>query len=186
MSRTPGLFGIATTLSSAGVLVTGADFATGTDSSAQLRCLPEPVPTHPDRIATRCRHRGQHIVQSLCADALQVQNKLELSPDENFIPTACQHPMMQRDIAASTGKDIPSKREIRSSCRDDGVAAVVARDQDDWSSAVGESVLQIAADGESPNHEALEPVGPQNSSAVAGRLRALLVRIDLCGLCRGQ
>lgn len=114
-------------------------------------------------------------------DAVQVQKKLELSPDEDFILTAWQYQMMQRDVAASKGKYLPSKREIRNSFRDNAVAAIVARDQDDWSPAVAEVVHQIAADGESPNLEALESAGPQISSVVARRSRALLLLIDLYG-----
>ena len=114
-------------------------------------------------------------------DAVQVQKKLELSPDEDFILTAWQYQMMQRDIAASKGKHLPSKREIRNSVRDNAVAAIVARDQDDWSPAVAEVVHQIAADAESPNLEALESAGPQISSVVARRSRALLLLIDLYG-----
>ncbi|WP_405145619.1 hypothetical protein OG308_18945 [Nocardia salmonicida] len=76
-------------------------------------------------------------------DAVQVQKKLELSPDEDFILTAWQYQMMQRDIAASKGKHLPSKREIRNSFRDNAVAAIVARDQDDWSPAVAEVVHHV-------------------------------------------
>jgi hypothetical protein len=43
-------------------------------------------------------------------DGAQVQNKLELSADEDFILTAWQYRMMQRDIAASKGRHLPSKR----------------------------------------------------------------------------
>ncbi|MFC9435632.1 hypothetical protein, partial [Nocardia sp. NPDC057030] len=114
-------------------------------------------------------------------DAVQVQTKLVLSPDEDLILTAWQYRMMQRDIAASKGKHLPSKREIRNSFRDSAVAAIVERDQDDWSPAVAEVVRQIAADGEAPNLEALESAGPQISSVVTRRSRALLLLIDLYG-----
>ncbi|WP_194829959.1 hypothetical protein [Nocardia sp. XZ_19_231] len=62
-------------------------------------------------------------------DAVQVQKKLELSPDEDSILTAWQYQMLQRDIAASKGKYLPSKRELRNSFRDNAVAAIVAREQ---------------------------------------------------------
>ncbi|MGW4536099.1 hypothetical protein ACWEOI_34595 [Nocardia sp. NPDC004340] len=58
-------------------------------------------------------------------DAVQVQKKLELSPDEDFILTVWQYRMMQRDIAASKGKHLPSKREIRNAFRDAAVAAIM-------------------------------------------------------------
>ncbi|MEV6392440.1 hypothetical protein [Nocardia xishanensis] len=114
-------------------------------------------------------------------DPVQVQKKLELSPDEDFILTAWQYRMMQRDIAASKGKYLASKREVRNSFRDNAVAAIVQRNQDDWSPAVAEAVHQIAADGESPNLEALESAGPEISSVVVRRSRALLLLIDLYG-----
>ncbi|MFI9536898.1 hypothetical protein ACIG56_27065 [Nocardia fusca] len=114
-------------------------------------------------------------------DAVQVQQKLELSPDEDFILTAWQYRMMQRDIAASKGKHLPSKREIRSAFRKNTVAALRHRNQDDWSPTVAAVVEEIAADGESANLEALESAGPQVSSVVARRSRALLLLIDLYG-----
>ncbi|MGW5388357.1 hypothetical protein [Nocardia sp. NPDC003963] len=114
-------------------------------------------------------------------DAVQVQKKLELSTDEDFILTAWQYRMMQRDIAASKGKHLPSKREVRNSFRTNAVAAIMQRKQDDWSPAVAAIVHQIDADGESVNLEALESAGPQISSVVARRSRALLLLIDLYG-----
>ncbi|MEU1955680.1 hypothetical protein [Nocardia rhamnosiphila] len=114
-------------------------------------------------------------------DAVQVQQKLELSPDEDFILTAWQYRMMQRDIAASKGKPLPSKREIRSAFRTNAVDALRQRNQEDWSPAVAVVVEEIAADGESANLEALESTGPQVSSVVARRSRALLLLIDLYG-----
>ncbi|MEU1525530.1 hypothetical protein ABZ413_25390 [Nocardia rhamnosiphila] len=114
-------------------------------------------------------------------DAVQVQQKLELSPDEDFILTAWQYRMMQRDIAASKGKPLPSKREIRSAFRTNAVDALRQRNQEDWSPAVAVVVEEIAADGKSANLEALESAGPQVSSVVARRSRALLLLIDLYG-----
>ncbi|MGW5455738.1 hypothetical protein [Nocardia sp. NPDC003979] len=114
-------------------------------------------------------------------DAVQVQKKLELSADEDFILTAWQYQMMQRDIAASKGKHLPSKREIRNCFRDNAVAAIARRDREDWSPVVAGVVCQIGADGESRNLEALESAGPQVSSVVARRSRALLLLIDLYG-----
>ncbi|MET8649870.1 hypothetical protein [Nocardia aurea] len=114
-------------------------------------------------------------------DAVQVQKKLELSPDEDFILTAWQYRMMQRDIAASKGKHLASKREIRNSFRLNMVAAITARDQADWSAVVAEVVHRITADVDSADLEALESAGPQISSVVARRSRALLLLIDLYG-----
>ncbi|MBH0776633.1 coiled-coil domain-containing protein [Nocardia bovistercoris] len=114
-------------------------------------------------------------------DAVQVQKKLELSPDEDFVLTAWQYRMMQRDIAASKGKYLASKREMRNTFRVNAVAAIGQRDRGDWSPAVAEVVQRIAADGESPNLEALESAVPQISSVVTRRSRALLLLIDLYG-----
>ncbi|MBF6181274.1 hypothetical protein [Nocardia otitidiscaviarum] len=114
-------------------------------------------------------------------DAVLVQKKLELTPDEDFILTVWQYRMMQRDIAASKGKHLPSKREIRNSFRDNAVAAIMQRNREDWSPAVAEAVDQIVVEGESPNLEALESAGPEIFSVVTRRSRALLLLIDLYG-----
>ena len=50
-------------------------------------------------------------------DDVQVQKKLELSADEDFVLTAWQYRMMQRDIAASKSKHLPAKRAIRNAFR---------------------------------------------------------------------
>ncbi len=105
-------------------------------------------------------------------DAVQVQKKLELSPDEDFVLTAWQYRMMQRDIAASKGKHLAAKREIRNTLRDNVIATLGHRDQDDWSPAVADAVRRIVTDGESPNLESLESAGPEISSVVARRSRA--------------
>ncbi|WP_324247486.1 hypothetical protein [Nocardia sp.] len=94
---------------------------------------------------------------------------------------AWQYRMMQRDIAASKGKHLPSKREVRNSFRADAIAAIARRERDDWSAAVADIVEQIAADSDSPDLEALEVAGPQLSSLVTKRSRALLLLIDLYG-----
>ncbi|WP_280358696.1 hypothetical protein [Nocardia otitidiscaviarum] len=60
---------------------------------------------------------------------------LELTPDEDFILTVWQYRMMQRDIAASKGKHLPSKRVIRNAFRDNAVAAIMQRSREDWSPA---------------------------------------------------
>ncbi|WP_067564335.1 hypothetical protein [Nocardia acidivorans] len=113
-------------------------------------------------------------------DAVQVQ-KLDLTPDEDFILTVWQYRMMQRDIAASKGKNLSSKREVRNAFRDNVVAAIQQRDRKDWSPAVAEAVDQILVQGETPDLEALESVGPQIFSVVSRRSRALLLVIDLYG-----
>lgn len=114
-------------------------------------------------------------------DAVQVQKKLELSADEDFILTAWQYRMMQRDIAASKGKHLPSKRDVRNSFRTAAVEAIAERDEDDWSPAVAGFVHRITAVGEAPDLEELEDAGPETSSVVAKRSRALLLLIDLYG-----
>lgn len=114
-------------------------------------------------------------------DAVQVQKKLELSPDEDFVLTVWQYRMMQRDIAASKGKYLPAKREIRNAFRERAVAAIAQRNADDWSPAVTEVVDRILLEGESPNLEALESAGPEIFSVVTRRSRALLLLIDLYG-----
>ncbi|WP_306364123.1 hypothetical protein [Nocardia sp. CC227C] len=114
-------------------------------------------------------------------DTVQVQKKLELSPDEDFVLTAWQYRMMQRDIAASKGKHLTSKREIRNSFRTKAIEALKARNQHDWSPAVAQAVNQILVEGGPPNLEALESAGPQLLSVVTRRSRALLLLIDLYG-----
>jgi hypothetical protein len=114
-------------------------------------------------------------------DAAQVGKKLELSADEDFILTAWQYRMMQRDIATSKGKQLPSKRDVRNSFRTAAVEAIAQRNEDDWSHAVAEAVHRIAAADEVPDFEALEDAGPEVSSVVPKRSRALLLLIDLYG-----
>ncbi|MFC8528398.1 hypothetical protein [Nocardia sp. NPDC057227] len=113
-------------------------------------------------------------------NAVQVQKKLELSSDEDFVLTAWQYRMMQRDIAASKGKHLPAKREVRNAFRTAAAAAIAQHDRE-WSPAVAEVVLLISANGAAPNFEALESAGPEISSVVARRSRALLLLIDLYG-----
>ena len=69
-------------------------------------------------------------------DAAQIQESLELSADEDFILTAWQYRLMQRDIAASKGKHLPSKRDVRNSFRAAAVDSITQRDEDEWSSAI--------------------------------------------------
>ncbi|UGT59670.1 hypothetical protein [Nocardia asteroides] len=113
-------------------------------------------------------------------NAVQVQKKLELSSDEDFVLTAWQYRMMQRDIAATKGKHLPAKREVRNAFRTAAAAAIAQHDRE-WSPAVAEVVLLISADDAAPDFEALEAAGPEISSVVARRSRALLLLIDLYG-----
>lgn len=114
-------------------------------------------------------------------EGAQVQQKLELSADEDFILTAWQYRLMQRDIAASKGKHLPSKRDVRNCFRAAAVESIAKRDENAWSSAIAESVHRILTDGETPDLEALEDAGPAVSSVVSKRSRALLLLIDLYG-----
>ncbi|MGX1809363.1 hypothetical protein ACWIGI_26880 [Nocardia sp. NPDC055321] len=114
-------------------------------------------------------------------DAVHVQQKLELSPDEAFLLTVWQYRLMQRDIAASKGKNLPSKRNTRNSFRDQAVAAIVARDREVWAPVIATVVDQITAAGETPDLEALESAGPEIFSVLTRRSRALLLLIDLYG-----
>ncbi|STZ26383.1 Uncharacterised protein [Mycolicibacterium aichiense] len=116
----------------------------------------------------------------LTVDGQHVQKKLELSADEDFILTAWQYRMMQRDIAASAGKSLASKRAVRNAFRLAAVQAIESRSISDWSSPLAEVVYQITAT-ESTDLEALEDAGPEISGLVAKRSRALLVLIDLYG-----
>lgn len=114
-------------------------------------------------------------------DSAQVQKWLAFLPDEDFILTAWQYRMMQRDIAASKGKCVQSKREVRNEFRSAAVDAMMVRQIGDWSPVVGEAVRRILPVGESPKLEALEDAGPEVSSVVDRRSRALLILIDLYG-----
>ncbi|WP_431237453.1 hypothetical protein ACQ86B_22290 [Mycolicibacterium aichiense] len=113
-------------------------------------------------------------------DGQQLQKKLELSPDEDFILTAWQYRMMQRDIAASAGKSLASKRDVRNGFRVAAVQAIENRNKSDWSPKVAEVVHRITS-SECRDLEALEDAGPEVSGMVAKRSRALLVLIDLYG-----
>lgn len=114
-------------------------------------------------------------------DAAQVQRKLELSADEDFILTAWQYRMLQRDVAASKGKHLPAKREVRNSFRTAAVEAILLRTDANWSPAVAEAVTALAGDGDGPDMEALEDAAPELSHLVTKRSRALLLLIDLYG-----
>jgi hypothetical protein len=114
-------------------------------------------------------------------DAAQVQKKLELSADEDFILTAWQYRMMQRDVAASKGKHLSAKREVRNSFRTAAVEAILERTDATWSPAVADAVTALARDGDGPDLEALEDAAPELAPLVAKRSRALLLLIDLYG-----
>ncbi len=114
-------------------------------------------------------------------DTAQVGRKLELSADEDFILTAWQYRMMQRDIAASRGKHLQSKRDVRNSFRIAAVGAIAQRQADDWSPRVAEVARQVTPDIDAPDLEGLEDAGPEISSVVGRRSRALLLLIDLYG-----
>jgi hypothetical protein len=114
-------------------------------------------------------------------DAAHVQQKLELSADEDFVLTAWQYRMLQRDVAASKGKYLPAKRQVRNTFRTAALEAMAQRDDDDWSPVVAAAVDRIAPASAAPDLEALESVGPQVSSAVSKRSRALLLLIELYG-----
>lgn len=114
-------------------------------------------------------------------DAAQVQKKLELSADEDFVLTAWQYRMMQRDIAASKSKHLPAKRDIRNSFRTAAVESILQREDATWSRAVEEAVTALAGGDEGPDLEALEGAAPELSWVVAKRSRALLLLIDLYG-----
>lgn len=114
-------------------------------------------------------------------EAADLQKKLELSADEDFVLTAWQYRMMQRDIAASKGKHLPAKRSTRNSFRTAAVESILKREDATWSPAVAEAVNALGRDGESPDLEALEDAAPELSPVVAKRSRALLLLIDLYG-----
>ena len=110
-----------------------------------------------------------------------MQQKLELSADEDFVLTAWQYRMLQRDVAASKGKYLPAKRQVRNTFRSAALEAMAQRDDDDWSPVVAAAVDRIAPASAAPDLEALESAGPQVSSAVSKRSRALLLLIELYG-----
>lgn len=114
-------------------------------------------------------------------DAGQVSTKLELSADEDLILTAWQYRMMQRDVAASKGSQLPAKRAVRNDFRTAAVEAIAQRRADGRSPIVAEVVDRVVAAGAAPDFEALEDAGPEISSVVPRRSRALLLLIDLYG-----
>lgn len=114
-------------------------------------------------------------------DGAQVQTKLQFSADEDFILTAWQYRMMQRDIAGSRGKHLPAKRDVRNAFRLAAVEAIAHHDDDHWSPAIAEWVDQLVGVNGVPELEALEDAGPEISAIVPKRSRALLLLIDLYG-----
>ncbi len=114
-------------------------------------------------------------------DGVQVQKKLEFSADEDFILTAWQYRMMQRDIAGSKGKHLAAKRDVRNAFRLAAVEAIAHHDDDHWSPSIAEWVDQVAGVDGAPELEALEDAGPEISAIVPKRSRALLLLIDLYG-----
>ncbi|OYN95575.1 hypothetical protein CGZ96_05285 [Enemella evansiae] len=115
-------------------------------------------------------------------DGAQIQKKLELSADEDFVLTAWEYRMMQRDIAASKTRHLLAKREVRNAFRTAAVSAFAARPGTEWSSpVVAERVRRVVpADGR-PDLGELEDAGPEISAVVGKRSRALLLLIDLYG-----
>lgn len=116
-----------------------------------------------------------------CMDAAQVQKELELSADEDFVLTAWQYRMMQRDVAASKAKYLPAKRKVRDSFRTSAVESILRRTDATWSPAVTVAVVALAGDGDNPDLEVLEDAAFELSSVVGKRSRALLLLIDLYG-----
>jgi hypothetical protein len=114
-------------------------------------------------------------------DAAQLGTKLELTADEDLILTAWQYRMMQRDIAASKGRHLAAKREVRNEFRTAAVDAIAQRTGDDWSPVVAEVIDRVVPASEAPDFETLEDAGPEISSVVPRRSRALLLLIDLYG-----
>lgn len=114
-------------------------------------------------------------------DGAQVQKKLELSADEDFILTAWQYRMLQRDVAASRGKNLSAKRDVRNAFRASAVESILRRTDATWSPAVADAVSALAGDGENRDLEALEDAAPELSFIIAKRSRALLLLIDLYG-----
>ncbi len=114
-------------------------------------------------------------------DAAQVGTKLELTADEDFILTAWQYRMMQRDVAASKGRQLAAKREVRNEFRTAAVEAIAQRNGDDWSPVVAGVIDRVVPAGRAPDFETLEDAGAEISSVVPRRSRALLLLIDLYG-----
>ena len=97
-----------------------------------------------------------------------MQQKLELSADEDFVLTAWQYRMLQRDVAASKGKYLPAKRQVRNTFRTAALEAMAQRDDDDWSPVVAAAVDRIAPASAAPaarmNADASGPDSPQTSA----------------------
>lgn len=114
-------------------------------------------------------------------DAEHVQAKLQLSADEDFVLTAWQYRMLQRDIAASKGKALRSKRAVRNEFRNAAVQALGQRVPAEYSPGITDLFLQLDPTSTAPNLEVLEDAGPAAASAISRRSRALLLLIDLYG-----
>lgn len=114
-------------------------------------------------------------------DPEQVQPKLEFSADEDFVLTAWQYRMMQRDIAASKGKHLQAKRAVRNEFRSAALQALTHHPDEERSSGVADVIYRIDPAGPETDLELLESAGPALSSAISKRSRALLLLIDLYG-----
>ena len=117
----------------------------------------------------------------LTMDAEHVQAKLQLSADEDFVLTAWQYRMLQRDVAVSKGKALRLKRAVRDEFRSAAVQALGQRGAAEFSPSIADLFRQLDPTSAAPNLEALEDAGPAAASAISRRSRALLLLIDLYG-----
>ncbi|TWS21581.1 hypothetical protein FK529_03070 [Tsukamurella asaccharolytica] len=114
-------------------------------------------------------------------DVEQVQARLQMSADEDFVLTAWQYRMLQRDIAAAKGKHLPSKRAVRDEFRNATVEVLGQRGPEQYGAEIAHEVRRLDPMSTAPNFEVLEEAGPAVTSTIARRSRALLVMIDLYG-----
>lgn len=135
-------------------------------------------------------------------DADTVPERLTLTADEDLLLTAWQYRMMQRDIAADTGRHGTSKRVVRDEFRRDALTTLRGRGRHDYAhlavaDAAGAIVSRRARAGESDTHAGteqsnhttagtasfalLEDAGPDLARHLASRSRSLLLLIDLYG-----
>lgn len=115
-----------------------------------------------------------------------VADRFRLTADEDFLITAWQYRMMQRDIAASAHKHATAKRRDRDQFRNNALETITARQARAYTSPgianVAKGIAEAATEGDNATAlQGLEDAGPSLSPSVTSRSRSLLLFIDLHG-----
>lgn len=135
-------------------------------------------------------------------DAENVPGRLTLTADEDLLLTAWQYRMMQRDIAADTGRHAAAKRVVRDEFRQGALTALRGQGRYDYANpavadVAGAIISRREQAGQSDpqadteqsdsttagpaSFALLEDAGPDLARHLASRSRSLLLLIDLYG-----